>query len=98
VGVSHGLVRREIVKARMRTHFVVVAPPRFDDGPSLGARAKLLRHSAQELELLAIRTRSAAPRGSCAANNALDTNSGPYGGLGLVRQTLLAVLGPEVVN
>src|SRR3974390_884300 len=34
------LVRREIAEARMRTHFVVMAPPCFDDHLRLGARSK----------------------------------------------------------
>ena len=36
----HELVGREVTQARMRTHFVVVLPPRFDDHLCLGARTK----------------------------------------------------------
>src|SRR5207247_5430925 len=36
----HELVGREVTEARMRTHFVVVLPPRFDDHLCLGARTK----------------------------------------------------------
>src|SRR5262249_55025811 len=75
--------RREIVKARMRTHFVVVAPPRFDDALGLGVRAKhsRLRHSSRdalrddprqqclEYELRPI-IAAQEPRGAACANQA----------------------------
>src|SRR5437588_5573155 len=38
--LSHEFVRREIIEARMRTHFVVVAAPCLNDDLRLGARTK----------------------------------------------------------
>src|SRR5215475_387563 len=48
---SHELVRREIVEARMRTHLVVVPPPRLDDHLRLGTRTKPFEAQALVAEL-----------------------------------------------
>ena len=45
------LVRREVAEARMRTHFVVMASPRFDDHLRLGARSKPFEAQAFVTEL-----------------------------------------------
>src|SRR5205823_13908159 len=42
----HELVGREVTEARMRAHFVVVLPPRFDDHLGLGARTEPLEAQA----------------------------------------------------
>src|ERR671919_2010254 len=47
----HELVRREIVEARMRPHFVVVPPPCFDDHLRLGARTEPFEAQALVAEL-----------------------------------------------
>ena len=45
------LVRREIVEARMRTHFIIVPPPCFDDHLRLGAGTKPFEAQALVTEL-----------------------------------------------